>query len=225
MGLWILMPQCYGEYVLYNMLSDLFEKLEYYFRNIRNVSTASIFGISFTISAYLFSLMKKFISNDKLKDFQNKVRELDKDINLELKLRKVIKSTTQGNIGLNIGARPPVNSKLMKLPTNQIYTPVGTFTRAPTFNKPLLTQETIVTNITEENENFEGKQQHSAAKASHNSRKNSNEEEAKKTLSNIGKASSFIDPKLAEKLSKTGSMEFVTKDDYKSTKKSSKKNK
>lgn len=219
------MPQFYGEYIIYSVFSDLFEKLEYYFRNIRNISTASVFGVSFTISAHLFSIMKKFISNDKLKDFQNKVRELDKEINEELKLRRLIQINNQPNMGINSGQRPPINSKLMKMPTNQIYTPVGTFTRAPTYlNKPLLTQETLGSNITEENEALEGKGQTSTSKTA-KKLKGSNEEESKKSLAGLGKASSFIDPRLAEKLSKTGSMEFVTKDEHRSSRKSTKKNK
>ena len=223
LGLWILMPQFYGEYTIYNLFSDLFEKLEYYFKNIRNVSTATIFGISLTVSTYLFSLMKKFMTNEKIKDFQNKIRELDKEINDELKLRKMIQINNQASSGLTPGGRPPINTKLMKLPTNQIYTPVGTFTRAPTqITKPLLTQDT---NISEENEFIEKHKQHSAVKSSKNSRKNSNEEESKKTLANAGKASSFIDPKLVDKLSKAESMDFVTKEDFRGSRKSSKKNK
>uniref|UniRef100_A0A7S3JAQ8 Uncharacterized protein n=1 Tax=Euplotes harpa TaxID=151035 RepID=A0A7S3JAQ8_9SPIT len=217
MGLWILMPQFYGEYTIYNMFAEVFEKLEYYFRNIRNVTTASFFGSSFAVSSHLFSMTKQYISTDRLRDFQNKIRELNKELDDELKFRKFITNSKQPSSNqflrdstvLGMGSKPPTNPRLAK-PTGQIYTPVGMFTKQPVINKATgSVLDTVGTNISEES--YEKKDKRHKAKI------NSREREDRQSLQNLGKASSYIDAKLTEKL-KSSDL-YATKDEFRKSKK------
>lgn len=49
MGLWILLPQFYGEFTIFNLFSDAFDLLENYFRSTRNAISSGLFGVSFSL--------------------------------------------------------------------------------------------------------------------------------------------------------------------------------
>lgn len=234
LGLWILMPQFYGEYWIYNMFADIFEHLEYYFRSVRNFVASNIFGVTFTLSTHSFGIIKKFIPTDKLKEFQNNIRDLDKEINDELRLRKTIlqqmsskdyKSPTNRNSDETLrdstvihgGSRKNKPPTYFRPPTGQIYTPVGMFTKSSTS-----VLETSHTNLTDDQPNS-GDLRGSISKTAKHSKKSSKDMSAKKAMNNLGRGSSYIDPKLSQRMNDS-QLSYQDKDDYKKTKKSAKKN-
>jgi hypothetical protein len=226
-GLWILMPQFYGEYTLYNMFAELFERLEYYFRNVRNSAASMMFGSTFSMSVYFFNIIKKFIPQKRLIEFQDEVRNLFQDITKELKLRKDItdhkldssdlRDSTVVHHGGQKNPKPPT---YFKPPSGQIYTPVGLFTK---FSSSVLdTQTTNLANEVPEEDDVR-RSSTSLKKSKHGQKDSVVSRTAKKSLKETDRMSSYIDPRLTEKLNEVG--DYVEKDEYrKSKKKSSKKN-
>jgi hypothetical protein len=212
LGLWIMMPQFYGEYTIFNMISDLFEHLEYYFRFVRNSLSSGMFGATFSLCISSFSIIKKFIPTDRLKDFQNEIRKLDKEMNDELRLRKLIRMNMSGGTPggyntpgghfdqtrdrrdttiMNPDQQRNRNPVYYKPPTGQIYTPVGMHTRAPLVTS---TSESIK-EVDELNFANNVKKSRTSVKSSKHSRQSSKERSINK-LANVGHSSSYIDPKL-----------------------------
>lgn len=238
LGLWILLPQFFGEYTIYNMFYEGFDKLEYYFRDIRNVIASALFGITFSISTQSFAIIKKFVPTDKLKDFQNQIRGLDKELNDELRLRKQILQQMTGkdpmskkNVNeddlrdstvVHHGKRKQKEQTYYRPPTGQIYTPVGLFTRTPSNLKASSSVlETSGTNITEENEDEGIKKSRTSVKKNKFGKQNSNDD--RDSLGNLGKASSYIDPKLLQNRRGMEDIEFVDREEYQKLKDEAKK--
>jgi len=231
-GLWILMPQFYGEYTLYNMFSEFFEKLEYSFRNVRNTIASTIFGSTFLFSVQCFETIKKFIPNSRLQEFQNEVRTLYQEVNKEIKLRKDM-SDSKSMRGMksphpksseelrdstvnHVGERKKKPPMYFKPPTSQIYTPVGLFT---THSQSVL--ETGSANLNEEvAEVDELRKSTTSVKKGKHSRKDSKKSRTsiKKSIQEVGRGSSYIDPNLAKKMNSTD-FEFIEKEDYSNSKK------
>lgn len=215
LGLYILLPQFYGEYKIFNLFSDLFEFLEYYFRNIRNSVSSGIFNFTFGICMSSFTIIKKFIPTDKLKESQNELRKLDKEMNDELRLRKLIKQQMSGTgSGYQTPGGPNdrrerrdttiINPDLAKAGTGMhykppsagnIYTPVGLYTKPPLINN-------FTKSIAESDEFSSDKNQNeskTAVKSNRHSRKSSKEQfdlpKAK------GSSSSYVDKSLLNRQS------------------------
>lgn len=215
LGMWILMPQFYGEYAIFNLFSDVFEYLEFYFRYIRNSISSWMFGLTFSLCT--FSIIKKFLPTDRLKYFQNELRKLDKEMNDELRLRKLIRRQMSG--GSHSGyqtpgghfdrtrdhrdttimnpdaARRPNKGGYYKPPSGQIYTPVGMFTRTPLVTN---TNESI---MEDEDDGSQGntKQSRTSVKAGKHSRQTSKDANNRKSLKASGHNSSYIAPGLFNK--------------------------
>lgn len=231
LGLWIMLPQFYGEYMLLNMLADVFDKLEYYPRKVRNSVASGIFGVPFAICTHSFSAMKKYIPTDKLKDFQNQIRTLDKEINDEVRIRKTIMQQMSGKdykagSGKNYAADMLRDSTIVnpmkraKPPTyfnppgGHIYTPVGMFTKS---------SSSLLEVDENQEEDFAGyKHSRTVIKEAPNSRQGS-ERGSKRGLASVGKTSSYIDPQLSEKLNSPADIKYEDKDTYRRSRKSTKK--
>lgn len=222
-GVWLLMPQFYGEYTIYNMFSEVFDNLEYYFRNVRNSIASGVFGIAFSLCTGSFDVIKKFIPNDKLKDFQNRIRVLDKELNEELKLRKTIL------LQMGKGSKPPMsgkrddllrdstviddkprerkNLKYFKPSTGQIFTPVGMFTR---MQSGVLDADDVLK--TESFKDDLSRTDIGAKKAPLRKADSASKTPQADRLGGKG-TSSYIDPKLASKMGMSDFI-FEDKDEY-----------
>jgi hypothetical protein len=229
LGLWLLMPQFYGEYTIYNMFAEVFDNLEFYIRYVRNAIASGLFGITFTICASSFDIIKKFIPNDKLKDFQNRIRFLDKELNEEMRLRKTImqqmnrnsKPPKVGDLDVHMRdstvidekPRQRKNLKYFKPSTGQIFTPVGMFTRTQSG----ISNDEDVTNYNTVRDDLSrtetGVQQRMKAGLSKTAQKD--------RLGGKG-TSSYIEPGLAAKM---GSTDFIFEDKDEYTNKTSTKKK
>jgi hypothetical protein len=230
LGLWLLMPQFYGEYTIYNMFAEVFDNLEFYIRYVRNAIASGLFGLTFKICASSFDVIKKFIPNDKLKDFQNRIRFLDKELNEEMRLRKTImqqmnRTSKPPRIGelddhlrdstvIDERPRQRKNLKYFKPSTGQIFTPVGMFTRtqtAMTNDDDIVKYDSVKDDLSRTETDVRQRVKAGLSKTTQKNR-----------LGGKG-TSSYIDPGLAAKMGNTDFI-FEDKDEYTNKTSTKKKN-
>jgi hypothetical protein len=90
LGLWIMLPNFYGEFFMYNLLSDKLDRFEKEIRRGRNRIFAKIMSSAFTLSNATFKVSKPYIHTDNLKKFKERLETMLEEIDNELEMRKKI---------------------------------------------------------------------------------------------------------------------------------------
>jgi hypothetical protein len=90
LGLWIMLPNFYGEFFMYNLLSDKLDRFEKEIRRGRNRIFAKIMSSAFTLSNATFKVSKPYIHTDILKKFKERLETMLEEIDNELEMRKKI---------------------------------------------------------------------------------------------------------------------------------------
>ena len=85
-GIWIMMPQYYGEYAVFNILSDYLENFELLMRNIRDWLANSLVRFSIGMAQRSLKLIK-YIPNDDLMECKENIMKMQMKIKREENLR------------------------------------------------------------------------------------------------------------------------------------------
>mgnify|MGYP003338738363 CR=1 FL=1 len=87
LGLWIMLPNFYGEFFMYNLLSDKLDIVVNIIRKYRNKFFGKITFHLFSLAHKSFDLSKEYISNDFLKAFEEGINCLSNSVKEEMILR------------------------------------------------------------------------------------------------------------------------------------------
>jgi hypothetical protein len=123
LGLWIMLPNFYGEFFLYNLISDKLEKFEKEIRRYRNKFFGKTTFLFFNLSHKCFNLSKPYIHTDLLKTFKEDLNSMLNSIEEEFELRRKMNGST-GMISKNDQVRRDT-SFVMKDTVKSFRQPVG----------------------------------------------------------------------------------------------------
>lgn len=90
LGLWIMLPNFYGEFFMYNLLSDKLDRFEKEIRRGRNKIFAKIMSSAFTLASATFKISRPYIHTDNLKRFKESLETMLAEIENELEIRRKI---------------------------------------------------------------------------------------------------------------------------------------
>ncbi len=94
LGLWIMLPNFYGEFFMYNLLSDKLDIVVNYIRKYRNKFFGKITFHLLNFSHKSFDLSKQYISNDLLKTYEDELNSMLSTIKEEIDLRNRLTGKT-----------------------------------------------------------------------------------------------------------------------------------
>ena len=92
-AIWVMMPQYYGEYAVFNIMSDRLEKFERSFRNVRNWFATKFVGFSLWIGQKSLKSIK-YVPSSKLQGYKELVTKMDHKVRKEIKLRENLKNSS-----------------------------------------------------------------------------------------------------------------------------------
>ena len=129
-----MLPQYYGEYFVFGIVSDKLEQFESCFMSVRNWLTMTLINLTLNLTRKAFSLLR-YVPNSKLSGLKDEVLELERWVKKEELHRSWMKSNQdwppQGRKTYRDSVTMEMKSRRIKKASTNIYTPVGTFTSVP----------------------------------------------------------------------------------------------
>ncbi|CDW88212.1 UNKNOWN [Stylonychia lemnae] len=135
LGLWIMLPNFYGEFFMYNLLSDRLDKFEREMRKIRNKIVALIVEYAMRFTFVLLIKFKPYIHTLTLKRFKENTQTQEKEIDRELELRKKLSQSENDQIIRDSSVLNNETIKAFKDPKQQNLTKQASVSQYPRINK------------------------------------------------------------------------------------------
>jgi hypothetical protein len=93
-GLWIMLPNFYGEFFMYNLLSDKLDRFEKEIRRYRNKFFGKTTFFFFNMAHQGFNISKPYIHTELLKTFKEDLTSMLNSIEEEFELRRKMTGST-----------------------------------------------------------------------------------------------------------------------------------